>query len=252
MNDLWLLIDLGNTRLKWGVADAAGLRPEPGGALAWPAAAPPWDDWAALRPSGVALASVAGGEPVARLAADLKARLRCPLLQPAVRARWHGLVCAYAHPERFGIDRWLALIAARQRSFATPVLLASAGTALTVDRLEPDGRHAGGLIAPGLGAMRAGLVAAAPALAGYAGGAAGAGMAADSADAIASGCLQAAVALVERCRAAGAGAPPWPLLLSGGDAGRLRPLLADGVHDCPRLVLEGLARWAFTTDNVAA
>jgi type III pantothenate kinase len=252
MNDVWLVIDLGNTRLKWGVADADGLRPDPHGALPWPAQPPPWSDWSALRPAGVALASVSGSAPAARLAGELAQRLHCPVRQPAVQPTWQGLVCAYAHPERFGVDRWLALIAARRRGLAAPVLLASAGTALTIDRLEPDGRHAGGLIAPGLAAMRAGLVAAAPALAAHAGGTAAPGLANDSADAIASGCLQAAVALVERCRDAGAGAPPWPLLLSGGDAGCLRPLLAGEVHVRPRLVLDGLAAWAFTPVDAAA
>lgn len=252
MNDAVLVIDLGNSRLKWGVADAAGLRPGPRGALPWPHGELPWATWAGLRPAGVALASVAGAGPVAGLAAGLAARLGCPVRQPAVQARWHGLVCAYARPERLGVDRWLALIAAQGRAAITPVLVASAGTALTVDRLDPDGRHAGGLIAPGLAAMRAGLELAAPGLARFPGGHAGPGLASDSADAIASGCLQAAVALVERCRAAGPGAAPWPLLLAGGDAGQLRPLLAGSVEECPRLVLEGLARWAFTPADAAA
>jgi type III pantothenate kinase len=189
---------------------------------------------------------------VAGLAAALAARLGCPVRQPTVQSSWHGLVCAYPRPGRFGLDRWLALIAAHAGRADTPLLLASAGTALTIDRLEPDGRHAGGLIAPGLAAMRAGLVAAAPALAGHVDGHAGPGLAVDSADAIASGCLQAALALIERCRSAGPGAPPWPLLLSGGDAARVRPHLAGRVEERPRLVLEGLARWAFTAADSAA
>jgi type III pantothenate kinase len=253
MSAHWLVIDLGNSRLKWAIADAAGLRPDPpGGALPWPDAEPPWADWQALRPTGVALASVAGAGPVADLESRLAARLRCPVRRPFVQARWQGLLCAYPQPERLGIDRWLALIAAHRQSAATPVLVASAGTALTIDRLDPGGRHAGGLIAPGLAAMRAGLELAAPGLARFAGGQAGPGLATDSADAIASGCLQAAAALLERCRNAGPDRPPWPVLLSGGDAGRLRPLLAGAVDQRPRLVLEGLARWAFTPADTRA
>src|SRR5690606_40574629 len=125
----------------------------------------------------------------------LQEQLGLPVERPRVEARWRGLHCAYAQPERLGVDRWLALLAAHHDAPAAPALVISAGTALTVDRLDPAGRHRGGVIAPGLAAMREGLFAAAPGLAGFDQGQAGAGMATDSADAIASGCLQAALGL---------------------------------------------------------
>jgi type III pantothenate kinase len=67
----------------------------------------------------------------------------------------------------------------------------------------------------------------------------------DTADALASGCDGAAVALIERSRvqaAAVLGTMP-ALLVHGGGAAGLMPLLGDAQFH-PALVLDGLARWA--------
>jgi type III pantothenate kinase len=69
--------------------------------------------------------------------------------------------------------------------------------------------------------------------------------AADTEDALASGCEGAAIALVERSLAVatqGLGRAPR-VLLHGGGADALRAHLL-GVESRPALVLEGLARWA--------
>lgn len=231
-----LLLDQGNSRLKWVLAGPAGWL-QPPQAVARVGAAL-LARWRRAAPDEVALASVAAAPARRALLAALRAlapaAIRCPL--PV--ADWHGLRCAYAVPRRLGVDRWLALVAAwRERQGRC--LVVSAGTALTLDRLEADGRHAGGLIAPGLAAMRAGLFAAAPGLRRHRGGPAGAGLAADSPQAIASGTLQALVALVERWRGQGD-----PVLLCGGDAAALAGLLAAPVRLRPWLVLEGLDAWS--------
>lgn len=70
-----------------------------------------------------------------------------------------GLHIDYDHPERVGIDRLLAAAAAFAAT-QTAVVVADAGTALTVDAIDADGTFLGGAIAPGLhmmlGALRAG------------------------------------------------------------------------------------------------
>ena len=67
-----------------------------------------------------------------------------------------GLRLAYADSSQLGVDRWLAMLAAWKR-FAGACVLISAGSALTVDIIDNTGQHLGGAIAPGLGRMRADL-----------------------------------------------------------------------------------------------
>nr|VFJ47819.1 MAG: type III pantothenate kinase [Candidatus Kentron sp. FW]VFJ62388.1 MAG: type III pantothenate kinase [Candidatus Kentron sp. FW] len=64
-----------------------------------------------------------------------------------------GVTCAYREPDTLGSDRWVALIAAH-RKFKGPVCVVDCGTAITVDALAADGKHLGGLIVPGIGLMR--------------------------------------------------------------------------------------------------
>ena len=68
-----------------------------------------------------------------------------------------GVTNGYDHPNRLGVDRWVALIGARhrvlERGAARPVLVVMVGTAVTVDALDETGRFLGGLILPGFGLM---------------------------------------------------------------------------------------------------
>lgn len=69
-----------------------------------------------------------------------------------------GLRIDYDHPERVGIDRLLAAAAAFAAA-QTAVVVADAGTAITVDAVDADGTFLGGAIAPGLRMMLAALCA---------------------------------------------------------------------------------------------
>jgi type III pantothenate kinase len=152
-----------------------------------------------------------------------------------------GLRIAYADPSRLGVDRFLALLAARERGGAA--LVVGVGTALTLDLVDADGRHHGGRIAPSPSLMREALHARTAAL--PAEGGVRVEFAADTADALASGCDGAALALIADAMAAARtrlGADP-ALLLHGGGAAALQAGLPDAVS-MPGLVLQGLACWA--------
>jgi type III pantothenate kinase len=157
-----------------------------------------------------------------------------------------GVRSAYTEPHRLGVDRFLAMVAAYAAGHA-PCVLAGVGTALTLDALAADGRHLGGLIAPGPQLMQQSLVGATarvrPERAGEV-----LDVADNTADAVASGCWQAAAALIERFarRMAPAlgGAPS--LRLGGGDALALLPLLDLPAQLAEDGVLHGLAVWADT------
>jgi type III pantothenate kinase len=65
-----------------------------------------------------------------------------------------GLHNSYVNPERMGVDRWLGMIAAYaqiQKSFTqSGIIVVDAGSALTIDIVSAAGRHLGGYIVPGL------------------------------------------------------------------------------------------------------
>jgi type III pantothenate kinase len=155
-----------------------------------------------------------------------------------------GVRIAYAQPHRLGVDRFLALLAAHARA-PQAWLVVGVGTALTIDLLAADGCHHGGRIAPSPTLMREALHARAPQLPAT-GGMYGE-FAADTIDALASGCEGAALGLIDRSVAAATAllAEPPRLLLHGGGARALMPHLPHAGH-APALVLEGLARWART------
>jgi type III pantothenate kinase len=64
-------------------------------------------------------------------------------------AKGSGIINAYAEPSRLGSDRWAAMVAAYHATRAA-VLVVDAGTALTIDAIDDQGQHRGGLIFPGL------------------------------------------------------------------------------------------------------
>lgn len=153
-----------------------------------------------------------------------------------------GVRIAYAAPERFGVDRFLALLAAARDQHH--VLVAGVGTALTIDLLDADGQHHGGRIAASPTTMREALHARAVQL--PPSGGTYVEFAGDTADALASGCDGAAIALIEHSRrhAEQRLQAPVALLLHGGGAPALLPWLPPDTGHQPLLVLDGLARWA--------
>ena len=234
------LIDLGNSRLKCAALGAGGVGAVVATAHDGHDFAPGWQ---AALPSGRAQAWLASVAP-----APLRARLEEALVSRGVRvrvaksaAKFCGIDLADTDPVGFGIDRLLALVGARVRD-AGPMLVVGVGTALTID-LQADGRHGGGRIAPSPALMRAALHQRATQL--PAEGGAYTEFATATRSALASGCLGAALALIERSLQQGSqrfGAKPG-LWLHGGGAAELLPLLPAARH-APDLVLEGLAVWA--------
>ena len=238
-----LLIDFGNTRLKWATLSHAQLRI--GGVFAHvdkPAIAQLRIEWAELaHVDAVLVASVVASAHEGELAAYVRERfgVRTAFLRSPAAAL--GVRNAYAEPERLGIDRFLALAALHAQQPRAQVL-ASVGTALTLDALDADGSHRGGVIAPGPLLMRTAVLGGTARVTSADG--VCRALPDNTADAVVTGSLYAVAGAIDRFRVAAAGclvAPP-ALLLTGGGADELAPLLPDAqrVHD---LVLHGLALW---------
>jgi len=231
MTQDWLF-DFGNTRLKCAPLGADGV---PGAVRAF---AP--SEFDALPSGGVAyIASVASEDARVQLLDALSRRFRRVSIA-RTSARFDDLRIAYANPHKLGVDRFLAMIGARD---AWPALVVGVGTGLTIDLVDREGRHHGGRIAPSPTLMREMLHARATQLAPIGG--AYNEFADDTEDALVSGCEGAAIALIERSLAEATrrlGTEPR-VLLHGGGADPLRVHLANAELR-PGLVLEGLARWA--------
>lgn len=113
-------------------------------------------DWPVVEQAFVA--SVAKKETLSVLERSLKAQGVARVRQVHSRASQLGVHSCYSQPETLGIDRWLALIAFRNQTKKSGVII-DAGTALTIDVINNNGQHQGGLILPGLQTMRASLLA---------------------------------------------------------------------------------------------
>ena len=64
------------------------------------------------------------------------------------------LTLSYDDPSKLGVDRFLAMLAALERFPNSPLLVIDAGSAVTFDVIDAKGMHQGGLIMPGLKALR--------------------------------------------------------------------------------------------------
>ncbi|MFA5496107.1 MAG: type III pantothenate kinase [Porticoccaceae bacterium] len=209
-------VDAGNSYLKWALHDgdirrgrASGRVPR-GGAREWLAGLDARDL------HRIRLSSVAGDvtEDFSRWALMQGVALQLATVEDGVG----GLRCGYREPSRLGIDRWLALLAARDQCGGAFAVV-DAGTALTVDVVDGRGRHLGGYIAPGLTMMADSLVANTWGVRTDEGAHASLAPGTFTAEAVMHGCLASAVGLVEAVVARQVVAA---LFLTGGDADILK------------------------------
>ncbi|MFM8333037.1 MAG: type III pantothenate kinase [Candidatus Methylumidiphilus sp.] len=239
-----LLVDIGNSRVKWGFGRDGRVAPGEPFATAALAESLPRRWGGHPPPSRIVACTVAGLDKIRTVQAWTERRWQMAPLWAQSAAAGFGVVNGYANPEKLGVDRWVALIGAR-RGCAGPVCVADCGTAITFDALDADGRHLGGWIAPGLALMRQSLARGTHGLP-LAELECQSHLARDTLAGIVGGTLQAAAGLVERgVRAAARDAGgAFRLLLTGGDAPAIAAEL-DMPHELrPELVLEGLLAMA--------
>lgn len=232
-----LLIDVGNTRLKWTVAtDDGALTPVQ--ALAHGGDPAALIEWLPL-PAGVDdawIANVTGDAAGERLAAALGVRHRMGTRFARPLDGLAGLRMAYEEVARLGVDRWLALLAVWTRE-QSAACVASAGTALTFDAVDARGQHLGGVIAPGLITAQAAVLGATRFPASGPSQQFTRGLGRDTDACVRQGALHACAGLIDRL----AGRHPGARYLIGGDAETIAPHLDGDWRLRPDLVLEGLA-----------
>ncbi|WP_374347436.1 type III pantothenate kinase [Chitinimonas sp.] len=243
-----LLLDAGNSRLKWALASQDGWLCE--GVAEYDTLEPFAVTLLSHPPASMALACNVAGPHTAQLVQELLSPLHIDWLRPS--ARQADLSNGYRDPAQLGADRWAALIGAHARSPGDTVVVV-AGTAMTVDALTEEGEFLGGVIVPGFNLMRQALAK------GTADLGLPEGEVSDfpraTGEAIVNGALLALVGAIEqmRMRLFARQRRPVRVLLSGGDAPRLAPLLApmlaQALLTVDNLVLHGLHRLAFSPSD---
>ena len=238
-----LLIDIGNSRIKWAIA-VDGVLSGPGRAATHGALEGLFAEWRQLaeRPTRILIVNVSRASISNRIVAWLQVHWELAPELVQTPEQGSAIRVAYTEPRRLGTDRWLAMLGAKTAD-CLPACIVDCGTAITVDVVHSSGEHQGGLILPGLPAQQAGLARLAPGLPSIELPTRTPFLATDTAGALASGHIFGTAAAVQgvirRCLA-GSSERLTPVL-TGGDAPVIARYLDLDVRLRPDLVLEGLA-----------
>jgi type III pantothenate kinase len=159
----FLALDVGNTRLKWGLYDS----PAPGAKLLGSGAVflenidrLADEDWRELPEPTHMLGCIVAGEAIRRRVEEQMELWDITPHWAVSSAAEAGLTNGYDHPTRLGADRWVAMIGAHARMLRhvngvapKPMVVVMVGTAVTVEAIDASGKFLGGLILPGHGIM---------------------------------------------------------------------------------------------------
>ena len=239
-----LLIDIGNTNLKWCRLEGGKLSdirfvPHQKGLL------PdlPMRCWADEKhPDSVFIANVAA--PSLNQIIDHWMRSHWSLAPVFLLSETQafGVTNGYTKPEQLGVDRWLTLIAVHNR-YHVSACIVDCGTAITIDVITQQGEHLGGVILPGFQLMREALLEKThiPRVQEISNRVEILGK--DTESAVASACLNAGSALVERVAHRVMEILPRnpDLILTGTDATLLQSVLTLPSKIRPNLIMQGLS-----------
>ncbi len=234
-----LLMDVGNTRLKWALTDGTdwewGVTDYGDGPGGWRY------QWTAL-PTPLSIHGLS-------VAPDRVPPLEAFCVEAwGLRPHWYqaqaeafGVRNPYEPPEALGADRYAALVAVRHRAHG-PACVVTCGTAITIDALSADGVFRGGVIMPGLRAAVAGLAAKVPHLPTPRFDRNLEGMERSTARALGAGLLLGTAGAIDRILALQAAAlGGCKVFLGGGDSDVLRAHLRTPIQVERNLPLQGLA-----------
>lgn len=243
----FLVIDVGNTRLKWAqfqTVDADAYPIAQGVEFLENIYRLAEGPWANLTPPDHMLGCIVAGDAVRRLVEE---QMEIWDVQPhwVVASAWEcGITNGYDHPSRLGPDRWVAMVGARRRMLARgparPLIVVMVGTAVTVEAIDAGGHFLGGVILPGHGIMLRALE----------GGTAGLHVPTgevkvfptNTSDALTSGGTYAIAGAVQRMAShlyKYSGVEPL-CMMSGGAAWKMAPSMETGVELVDMLIFDGL------------
>ncbi len=242
-----LLLDVGNTRLKWATSRHGELgrsrsilraRLDERGLAALTAKLP-------RRVDTILVSNVAGPSFGMRLSGVLGIHCDCDVHFVSTAKNAFGVTNGYRQPRRMGVDRWVAMIGA-WAELGRCCLIVDAGTAVTLDVLDDGGNHLGGQILPGMQLMAGTLAGETSDIGAVAGSRkrVASGMeifGRSTAEAVRNGAGNAVTGAVERAiTTLRSNAYDPVVVLTGGDASRMLDAFAEEPLLRPDLVLQGL------------
>lgn len=157
-----LLIDIGNTRLKWWYATpdtplTVGTTPH---ALAHTGGLPLdglTKQWEGLQPHHIRVSHVAAPELLTELHRFCTVQWADAPFTVMTPKAHHPLLSLNYDPAQMGSDRYAQLLGAQTLTTAVDHLVIGAGTALTIDGVRAGGAHIGGIIVSGMRLQRVAL-----------------------------------------------------------------------------------------------
>lgn len=154
-----LLVDIGNTRVKWCIDKKGVINTGVAFEYRQVDLLPNLQQsWLKLEtPQLLAISSVSSSK-IAHIITSL-AKKRWPdikILFAQSMRKGFSVTNAYSEADKLGVDRWLGLIAL-QKFYPGNSCVIDCGTAVTLDCLNSQGLHLGGLICPGLQLMKQSL-----------------------------------------------------------------------------------------------
>ncbi len=236
-----LLLDIGNSRIKWSDRERL-LRGDVSVAATNDIQGLLDSEWCHLqRPESVWISSVVSISQLATLLSWLQDAWNITPSFASSYPQQLGVVNGYVFPSQLGVDRWMSLISARTL-FNRALIVVDCGTSTTIDAMGQDGHHLGGIILPGLRMMRDSLLqnTAIP----ESGRASHKNyFAQDTATGIESGAVLSTLCVIERyaeiLREKVGG--EINCVLTGGGADEIKEFLSMNFYHEPNLVLQGLA-----------
>jgi type III pantothenate kinase len=243
-----LLLDVGNSRLKWGVLDDDNIRRT--GHIAHESirerGLQELTSKLPRRVDAVFASNVAGTSFATRLSGVVGMHCHCDVRFARSERRGWGVTNSYRQPRRLGVDRWVALVGAWAETQSS-CLIVDVGTAVTIDALDDNGLHLGGQIIPGIATMAQSLSSATSDIPLVR--ASAKRIANDmemfghnTAAAVREGSQNALVGAIERAiRTLQSNGYDPTIILTGGDASRILKSFAEVPLHRPHLVLQGLA-----------
>jgi type III pantothenate kinase len=242
-----LLVDAGNTRVKWALVDQ---RADLGNWNAFGALfhqdldglGAAWKEFAITRVLASNVAGLPVRERIERALLHAVGIRPLPVEWFASSAERGGVRNAYREPTQLGCDRFASAIGAHALFPDRALVVATCGTATTVDAVTPDGVFQGGMILPGLGLMATSLARNTAQLPQVGEPVAVPRIFADNTDdAIVSGCMSAQAGAIERAvHALMTEHGPVHCVLSGGAGPMIAPHLSVLAESVDNLVLIGL------------
>jgi len=238
-----LFVDVGNSRLKWAQCERNVLSPIR--AISYQ----PFDfidvleqTWKDLStPFNVYISNVGKQYLNDMLIRWCEEKWKITPIFAQTSSKNNGITNGYNEPCSLGVDRWLALLGAKSY-LSENLCVVDCGTAVTIDVLQINGLHLGGLILAGLKTSREALMQKAAALKNiqFNQMVDDLNLAKNTQDGIVLGTIYAIAGCIEKVAAA----HQAKVMMTGGDAVFVMPHLKCDYLHTPDLIFQGLARWA--------